>query len=98
MTWPLVLGRALAMRLRLAAGAIDLLLGEARRLRVRVDLGVYSVSEAGVEGMFSGSMSSMSPSASMSDVRQSSTRIVSLGEASSLIEAPMPSSEGYLYP
>ena len=67
-----------------------------RRLRVRVDLGVYSVSEAGVEGMCSGSASrsDISASASMSDTWESSTWIVSLGDASSWMEAPIPSSEG----
>lgn len=67
-----------------------------RRLRVRVDFGVYSVSEAGVDGMCSGSgsRSDMSASASISDTWESSTWIVFLGEASSWIEAPMPSSEG----
>lgn len=69
---------------------------ERRRLRVRVDLGVYSVSE-GSESLATGS-SSRSASASASASKSVEAWMVEwVGEPESLIEGPIPSSLEWRY-
>ena len=95
MNWPLPLGAALMMRLRLLIGDGEVLDG--RRLRVRVERGLYSVSEGSSTSatMVSGSISSSSPSASISEVTSISCRAeVDSGGEPDLMERPSPSSVG----